>query len=240
MAEPARPPLTVAADQSLGWIGIAPRPARDAGSWIPAGDQAVLAVMPAEGLAAGATLSAIDTTGRTAKVTAGSPAQVPYGCDNQQIEVLPFTGARSTPGPVWLLPPAAPATWDPRTLNIVSPVTATEVHRRDAVGPLVLELQRTDATQGTLKIERDGRTLHIVAITRGQMEGAEPRPLDFRQPGVAIPTPVAAWSLAKDGPILLVLLVPGYEGSSLQSILVQEPGARELPGMAVYLYHCAF
>jgi hypothetical protein len=236
----ARPQVTVASDQALGWIGIAPRPARDAGSWIPAGAQAVLVVMPAEGLAAGATLSAIDTAGRVTKVTAGPPAKVPYGCDDQQLEVLPFTGARSAPGPVWLLPPSAPATWTPRPLAFVSPATATEARRRDTVGPLSLELERTDATHGTLKIVRDGRALHTVAIARGQMEGADPGPLDLRYPGVAIPVPVAAWSLVEGGPILLVLHVPSYEGSSLKPILVQEPGTRDLPEMGVYLYQCAF
>ncbi len=239
-ADTARPQITIATDQALGWIGIAPLPARDAGNWIPAADHAVLAVMPAQGLAAGATLSAVDTVGRVAKVTAGPPARVPYGCEDQQLEVLTFTGARSAPGPVWLLPPSAPATWAPRSLAIVSPATATEARRRDTVGPLSLELERTDATHGTLKIVRDGRTLHTVTIARGELAGADPSPLDLRRPGVAIPVPVAAWSVVDNGPILLVLLVPSYEGTNLKPILVQETGTRELPEMGVYLYQCAF
>jgi hypothetical protein len=139
-----------------------------------------------------------------------------------------------------LLPPAAPATWSPRSVAIASPVAATEVRRRDTVGPLSLELERTDGAQGTLKIVRGGRTLHTIAIARGEMEGADPAPLDLRHPGVAIPAPVAAWSFADDGPILLVLLVPSHEGVHLKPILVEDAGARELPKLATYLYRCAF
>jgi hypothetical protein len=237
---PARPHVAIAPDQALGWIGLAPLPARGEGDWLPAGPQAVLVPLPAEELAAGATLSAIDTTGRVARVTAEAPAKVPFGCDDNQLDVLPFTGKRLAPGPVWLLPPAAPASWSPAALAIASPAAATEARRRYTVGPLSLELERTDATHGTLKIARGGRTLHTAAIARGEMEGADPSPLDFRTSGVSIPEPVAAWSVAEGGPILLVVLVPSYEGLHLKPLLVEDHGARELPAMATYLYRCAF
>jgi hypothetical protein len=240
VASAANPHLTIAPDQALGWIGIAPRASRDPGDWIPAGAQAVVVPMPAAGLAAGATLSAIDTTGRVTRVTAGAPTKLPYGCDANQLDVLAFTGGKSAPGPVWLLPSRMPAPWSPRPLAIVSPAAATEAHRRDTVGPLSLELQRSDATHGTLTIVRDGRVLHSAAITRPPMEGADPDPLDFQHPGVAIPVPAAAWSVVDGGPILLVLQVPSYEGLHLTPILIESDGARELPAMATYLYRCAF
>ncbi len=240
VASAAGPRVTIAPDQPLGWIGFAPRPARDPSDWIPAGSGAVLVPLPADGLATGTTLSAIDTADRITRVTAGAPAKVPYGCDDNQLDVLAFTGAPSAPGAVWLLPPAAPPSWSPRSLAIASPVTATEDRRRDTVGPLSLELARTDRTRGTLAIVRDGRTLHTLAISRGEMEGADAGPLDLRSPGVGIPAPVAAWSLAETGPILLVLLVPSYEGLHLKPLLVEADRARELPAMASYLYRCAF
>jgi hypothetical protein len=236
----AGPSVAIAPDQPLGRIGIAPLRARDAGDWLPAGVQAVLVPLPAEGLTAGATLSAIDTAGRTARVTAGAPTRVPYGCDGNQLDALPFTGADLAPGPVWLLPPGALATWSPRAVAIASPGAATEVRRRYTVGPLSLELERTDRTHGTLAIVRDGRALHRVAIERGEMEGAPSTPLDFRSSGVAIPEPVGAWSLADAGPFLLVLLVPSYEGMNVKPLLVEDAGARELPELAIYLYRCAF
>jgi len=241
VAEPAPSSAVISPDQPLGRIGIAPLATRDAGSWIPAGPQAVLVVMPAEGIAAGAALTAIDTAGRSAPVTAAAPAKVPYGCDGQALDVLAFTGPRLQPGPVWLLPPRPPAAWAPRPLAIASPAgPATEARRRDTVGPLALELARTDATHGTLTIARAGRVLHTAAFERGAMEGADPRPLDLRGPGIAIPVPVAAWAVAEGGPILLVLLVSSYEGASLRPILVQDGGTRELPDLASYLYQCAF
>jgi hypothetical protein len=240
VAGSAEPRVTIAPDQPLGWIGLAPGPARDERDWIPAGPGAVLVPLSAEGLAAGTTLSAIDTADRVTRVTAGAPAKVPYGCDDNQLDVLAFTGPPSAPGAVWLLPPAAPASWSPRSLAIASPVAATEVRRRDTVGPLALELTRTDRARGTLAILRDGRTLHTLAFVRGEMDGADPSPLDLREPGVGIPAPVAAWSLAETGPILLVLRVPSHEGLHLKPLLVEADRARELPTMAAYLYRCAF
>jgi hypothetical protein len=249
-SQPAAPPrnaassgssrITIAPDQALGWIGIAPRSKPEPGDWIPAAAQAVLVPMPAAGLAAGATLSAIDTAGRVTRVTAQAPTKVRYGCDQNQLDVLAFTGERSAPGPVWLLPPRAPAEWKPAPLAIVSPASATETRRRDTVGPLALELVRSDSARGTLAIAREGRTIYTAPIVRDAMAGAELDPIDLRQPGVAIPVPVAAWSLGEGGPILLVLQVPSYEGLHLTPILVEADRAREVPAMATYLYRCAF
>lgn len=248
VASAAGPRVAIAADQPLGWIGIAPRRAADPGDWIPAGPQAVLVPLatagptegPGDGLAEGAALWAIDTAGGVTRVTAAGPAKVRYGCDGQQLDVLAFTGDPSAPGPVWLLPPTAPASWHPKPLAIVPRTAASEVRRRDTVGPLVLTLERSATARGALTIARDGRVVLRLAIERGEMAGADPAPLDLRHPGVAIPEPAAAWSLGDDGPILLVLEVPSYEGVHLTPILVQADRARELPAMSAYLYRCAF
>ncbi len=196
--------------------------------------------LPAQGLAAGATLSAIDTTGRVTRVTAGAPSKLPYGCDQHQLDVIAFAGDRSAPGPVWLLPPGAPASWQPRPLGIGAPVAVSEASRRDSVGPLVLELTRSDATHGTIAIVRSGQTIYTAPIAREAMEGAPAEPLDFRHPGVAIPVPAAAWSLSASGPILLVLRMASYEGTHLTPLLVEADRAHELTAMAAYLYSCAF
>ena len=232
--------LAIAPDQPLGWIGIAPRATNDAADWIPAGTQSVLVPMPAEGLAAGAALTAVDRSGRSARVTAGAATKVPYGCENHRLDALAFTGERFAPGAVWLLSPAAPASWRPRSLAIASPVSASATRRRDTVGPLALELARSDASHGTLTISRDGRAIHTAAIDRPAMDGADLAPLDLQAPGVAIPQPVAAWSIGDGGPILLVLEVPSFEGIHLNALLIESDRARELPTMAAYLYQCAF
>ena len=233
-------PIALAPDQPLGWIGVAPRATPDPGDWLPAGPQAVIVPLPVDGLAAGAALSAIDTAGRVTRVIAGPPSKLPYGCDQHQLDVIALAGQRSAPGPVWLLPPAAPASWQPRPLAIGAPVAVGEALRRDAIGPLVVELTRRDASHATLAIARGGRTIYTAPIAREAMEGAPADPLDFRRPGVAIPVPAAAWSLGAGGPILLVLRVASYEGTHLTPILVEADRARELTAMATYLYSCAF
>src|SRR5262249_49538746 len=156
--------IAIAPGQPLGWIGIAPRATPDPGDWLPAGSQAVIVPLPAEGLAAGALLSAIDTAGRVSRVTAGAPSKLPYGCDQNQLDVVALTGDRSAPGLVWLLPPAAPASWQPRPFAIGAPVAVGEASRRDTVGPLVIELSRGDATHGTFAIARGGRTIYTAPI----------------------------------------------------------------------------
>ncbi|HEX4418125.1 MAG TPA: hypothetical protein VH165_09525 [Kofleriaceae bacterium] len=249
-------PIAIAADQPLGWIGVAPRVKRDPGDWVPAGPQAVIVPLPAQGLAAGAALTAIDAAGHVRHVTAGAPSKLPYGCDQNQLDVVAFAGERSAgvvagvsgataavaaaPGPVWLLPPDAPASWRPGPLVIGPPVAATAASRRDTVGPLVLELTRTDATHGTLAIQRAGKTIYTAPIVREPMAGAPDDPLDLRGAGIAIPVPVAAWSFGPAGPILLVLRVASYEGTHLTPLLVEADRARALPAMATYLYSCAF
>lgn len=240
VAGPAAPSVVITPEQPIGWIGLAPRPSRDAGDWVPAGAPSLVVPMPAAGLTTGTTLPAIDSRGRVEHVTAGAPAKLPYGCDNQQLDVLTFTGERFAPGVVWLLPPAAPATWRPTALAIVSPVAATPTRRRDTVGPLSLELTRSDATHATLAIARGGRVVHTAEIERPAMDGADLGPLDLQHPGIAIPEPVAAWSVADGGPILLVLEVPSYEGVQLTPFLIESDHARALPAMATYLYQCAF
>jgi hypothetical protein len=238
---PAGPRVTIAPDEQLGWIGLAPIEKRGVIEWLPAADVAVLLPQPATEIFPRTTLLAIDSTGRRSRVLSGTPVRVPYGCDNNQLDVVPFGGPRLVPGLVWLLPEVPPETWDPDALAIASPAAAaTAVRRRDTVGPLSLELERTDDTRGTLTILRGGRALLTLPIERAVMEGAPTIPLDLRYPGVGIPEPLAAWSVAEGGPILLVLSVPGYEGMNLQPILVEDAGARVLESMQEYLYRCAF
>lgn len=227
--------------RDLGWIGLAPLPARDERSWLPVDAHAALVTLPAEKLVDRPAVTAIDRAGHVARLTPGTvQIKVPYGCDDNKLDAIALSGDKLTPGAVWLLPPDAPASWHPKSLAIATPVEASETRRRDTVGPLALELERTDGTHGTLTIVRGGRAIHVRKIERAEMEGAPSTPLDLRQPGVAIPVPVAAWSIAEGGPILLVLQVPSYEGLSLHSILVEDSGAREIGAMETYLYRCAF
>ena len=244
-ATPAAP-RAISADQPLGWIALAPRPvgaAREVGDWLPVGAH-MLVPRPTEGsvgLAAGDALAVIDTAGAIAHVTVGAPIRLPYGCDRNQLDAIALTGERLAPGVLWLLPAGASASWQPRPLAIATGVESGPARRRDTVGPLELELVRRDDTHATLAISRSGRLVHTAPITRVAIAGADAEPLDLGGGGVAIPAPVAAWSIGLGtGAILLVLQVPAYEGTHLTPILVEPDRAREVTAMAVYLYRCAF
>ncbi|HET9626907.1 MAG TPA: hypothetical protein VFP84_36360 [Kofleriaceae bacterium] len=233
-------PVTLAADQALGWLGVAPRSSPAPGDWLPAGPSSVVVAMPASGLTAGTALSGVDTAGHVARLTAGAPSKLAYGCDQNRLDVVALSGARLVPGPVWLLPANAPATWRPAPVAIAPLGTASQAHRRTAIGPLALDLRRIDATHGTLAITRPGHTMFTQPFERAAIDGAPGDPLDLRGDGVAIPVPIAAWSLGADGPILIVLRVASYEGTHLTPILVEAERAREVTAMASYLYSCAF
>ena len=231
--------VAAAPDQPLGWIGVAPHPANDATlDWLPNGEQSVIVPMPAEGPAAGAALSAIDGAGRTVRVTAAPPTKIAYGCDNGQLDVLPFTGDKLAPGAVWLLPPGAPAWWQPRALP-VGTVSVSETQRLDTAGPLSFELRRSDASHGSFAIVRDGRVIHRAAIVHEGFEGEPPEPINFEHPNASVPVPAGAWSITDGGAIFLILRWQSNEGFHLTPFLIEGGHAREITALDTYLYHCA-
>ena len=192
-----------------------------------------------------ASVAAIGARGGVVRFTAGAPARVPFGCDDHQLDVLPLAGPRLPPGPVWILPPAPPPTWAPAPLAITATTTSTTA-RGYAVGPLTVELVRDrDPSRGTLTIARAGRPIYSAPFERVLMDGAEPAmaTLDLAEPGPGIPAPIAAWSIAAgapNGPILLVLLRPSWEGYALEAVLVDAASAAPINALSTYLYSCAF
>jgi hypothetical protein len=232
----------VAATDSLGWLALAPTPKRNdkAPSWLPVDDHHPLLIPgAAEGLLPGAVLTAIATRGGPTRAVAGAPTSIHYGCDQNQLDIVPLTGDHLAPGVVWLLHTSVPSTWSPAPLDIASSrATATERHY--TVGPLGFDLQRRDDTHGTLAITHEGRTVHTAPFERGEMEGADASPLDLSGEGPGIPAPVAAWSIAPGGPFLVVVVQPGYEGVTLSPWLIDDEAARPIEAMSLYLYSCAF
>ncbi len=246
---PARGWLVVAPTAPLGSLALAlaPTPATPASplgevadSVLPARDASSVASVGA--LAPGARVSVLGMVGGPVAYTAGTRAQVPYGCDGNTLEVTPLAGPAQPRGVAWVLPAPLPAGWAPAALA----VTWTRRERARVglrIGDLDLELVRTAPLRGTLTLARAGRVIHRAAFERTLMDGAPPELAtidltDLGGPGV--PLPVGAWTLAPGGPVLLALALPGFEGVTLSGLLVHEAGAAPVPGLEKYLYGCAF
>lgn len=230
----AAAPLVLPPTASLGSLALAPAaPGSTADDWLPVATAAVVA--PGASVPAGTSVTAIGR-GAPVRLTAGAATKIGYGCDGNQLDVLPFTGAHVDPGVVWLLPAAA--TWTPTALAITA--SRSSAAATYTIGPIVVALARTKPMEGTLLISRGDTNVLATHFTKSQMDGAPNTPADLAADDPGVPRPVAAWELAPRGPILLVLLQPGYEGVTLQPVLVEAAGTRDLADMTLYLYRCAF
>jgi hypothetical protein len=237
--------VRVSPSDPLGALGLATASASDHQLWsyIPVNSEHPLVTLT--DLPAGATVSAVGVRGASVRYTAGEKTDILFGCEQNTLTVTPLAGPRLPPGPAWILPRNTPSTWTPAALAIEQ-TRAAETSSRYAVGPLTIELTielaRSGPSRGTLAINRAGRTLHTLPFERAPIEGSPPElaTIDLRSHGPGIPAPVGAWSFAATGPVLLVLLQPGWEGVTLTPFLVDESSARPIASMATYLYHCAF
>lgn len=229
-------------DGPLGWLAVVPAAAADDGAWAPHDPAAAMALVaaPADGLAADMTVTLVPSRGAAVSGRVGATRTIAYGCDGGQLDVAPIDGAaRLPPGVAWILPPSPPSTWQvaPLTLTVGA---ATADRRGWRLGPLDLELTRTDATHARLTVGDGGRARGEVVLEKSYMDGADPGPIDLTtsQPGVV--EPIAGYAIAPAGPWLIVGLIPGYEGVSVVGYLVGERRVELVPSLAVYLYQCAF
>ncbi len=223
----------------LGWLALATATtdAKDEGFGPTNNDHPLVTTVARGELPA--SVSAIGPAGAMQTFITGAATEVLYGCDGNKLGVTALAGPRLTPGAAWILPPARPTSWQPTALAITTKAKSPAQHSY-AIGPLALELVRTADLKGTLTIQRDGRAVHTAPFERQLMDGAEPGPIDLAEGGPGIPEPIAAWSIADNGPILLVLTQPGYEGMTLRPVLVEATSARAIEAMETYLYSCAF
>lgn len=245
-APPALPPgnvatpgvaVKIARDEPLGWLGLGLLPARDGGSWIPAAAQFGAMTLTDDPLPPKVTV--IGVSGPAQVLTVAASVALKYGCDENTLGVHPLSGPRLPPGAAWVLPPTAPATWTPAAIAVRS-THADPTHHTYAAGALTFELTRKSNTRGRLQILRDGRQLHDASFERGEMDGADTAPIDLAEGGPGVIQPIAVWSVAPAGPFLVVILHPGYEGVTLEPVLVEDTGTRVLEEMSMYLYACAF
>jgi hypothetical protein len=245
-AAPSVPPRNVAAagavvkiarDEPLGWLGLGLHRTRDNGSWIPAAAQFGAMTLTDDPLPPKVTV--IGVSGPAQLLTVAASVALKYGCDENSLGVHPLSGPRLPPGPAWVLPPTAPPSWAPAAVAVRS-THADPTRHSYAAGALTFELTRRSDVRGRLQIFRDGRQLHDAPFERAEMDGADTAPIDLGEGGPGIPQPIAAWSFAPAGPFLVVMLHPGYEGVTLEPMLVEDSGTRVLEEMSMYLYSCAF
>jgi hypothetical protein len=230
------------ADAALGELGIAPTAKRDEGSWLPAGPAPFLVEEALrEGKGPPPSWIATDTGGTDARVTYGKTMQIQYGCDNNMMTVSALDGdtAKLRPGLLWLRPVDS-AIRAPKPVPIANLGKVTAARRDFAIGPLALELVRTEAKLGVANVLWSGKLVHQMKIERHDMQGADNAvPMDFVEGGVGVPVPEVAWSIG-DAAVLLVFRVESYEGLSFKALVVNAETGRSVDPMTMYLYRCAF
>ena len=249
---PEGPPTTfvLPGADSLGYLAVAPVPTSAQGDdfpyWIPSDDSAAILMPPADAPQPkpGIEVLAVPSRGAPVKLVIGERRRVRYGCDDNSLEGFALgaadPAAAPPPGPVWILP-ATPlaATWKPSGLE-VAPVELAPDKRAWTVGPLRIALTVRDKTHATLAAAAGPVWVLQRELERPLMAGAPDGPLDLTQDVPGMPTVAAAFSMIPDGPILIVLSVPGYEGTTLTTFLYDGANMREVETMQHYFYACAF
>lgn len=233
--------LAIDPAQPMGSLAIGVRPIGDDDDrrWsVPIGDSGALALVPAP-FAAGQRVVAVPRIGASVELVAGAQLTIRYGCDGGALEVVPLAGAKLAPGIAWVVPEPRPTEWSPAAVPMVAGQPTPELATWTA-GPIAITSTRIAPMHATLRIAVDGREVASVSGEKQLMDGAEPGPIDLRerQPGVA--ELEAVYEVAANGPWLVVLMVPGYEGSSFVTHLVGRTATRELESLGFYLYSCAF
>jgi len=228
-------------DAEMGELAIVPSKTRDNESWLPQGPGPLLVeAVLREGNGPAPSWLATDRAGTSSKLTYGTTAHVPYGCDGNTMAVtmLEGDGSKLSPGLLWLRP-IAQAAWMPKPVAIVG-AKLTPTRRDLTIGAVSLEIVRTEARRGVVNVLRDQRMIHQMTFERSDMEGADnDTPIDLVDGGPGVPTPEMAWSFGAEL-LAIVFKVPGYEGLAFKTIVVNAERGRTVAAMALYLYQCAF
>jgi hypothetical protein len=239
--------------ESLGWLALVPMAAPltttvsgvAAEQWLPIDDSTALLPMDAQAELPQGEVMVVAASGPPAKLQVSEKHTVPYGCDSNALEALALRGETAlAPGPAWILPPSAPASWQPRGLEIET-VALDAHHRSWKVGALLVDLTATDAEHArwTMAMRSpQGVTTWLTdqILERPKMAGADASPMDLTAITPGMPALVAAYQVVANSAMLLVVATPGYEGMQLGTWLFDSAGVREVAGMHHYLYSCAF
>lgn len=196
-------------------------------------------VDPSRKIAPQASVRIVSATRGDGVFTAGSPEKLPFGCDGNQLDVTPLVGPDLAPGLAWILP--ANVTWRPLPLTVAAG-KASPTARSYRAGPLHFDLQRVAAARGTTTITLGSTVVAERPFERQLMDGADASlaTIDLVDGGPGVPVPVAAWAIDRDGPYLVVVSTPSWEGLGLEALLVDATSATPIEAMSIYLYQCAF
>ncbi|MCB9558956.1 MAG: hypothetical protein H6708_00950 [Kofleriaceae bacterium] len=240
------PAMAVTPDQVVGWLGLATAETRADGLpwWVPVDAHPVVipsGASPTPAPTPGAAVRVLPARGDAVTGRVGDATSIRYGCDGGfPVDVVPVEGvARVAPGAAWVVPAELPAGWQPTALAIADEPGATAARRAWTIGPLVVEATRADATHATFEIRGGDRRIGSIPGETYEMEGADEAAIDLTGVDPGVPQPVAAYQVAPDGPIVLIMLTTGYEGWGADAYLVGD-GLAPLPSLGVGLYYCAF
>jgi hypothetical protein len=231
-----------------GWLAFTPAPEdhKKLPHWIPV-DANVKLLIPGEStpeLPAGQELLAVPVVGSAVPATVQGPSSIRYGCNTDPLDVLALdTATRLPPGVSWLLPAALPAGWAPAGLPVVDGPIGRD-RRGWTAGPLAFELVKRARFEATFMVRIGDKQVLSLPAKKHLMEGAGNEPLDLSLSwDIGMPAPVGVFRAAPGGPYLVVLLIHGYEGFSLGSLLVRDDGPAgviETERLNASLYFCAF
>ncbi|MEZ4363745.1 MAG: hypothetical protein R3B48_26440 [Kofleriaceae bacterium] len=242
-------PLGVAMPQAepIGWLAIAPVAVHgdEVPYWVPVDDSAALLFLP-EGSGEPAperAIRAVPARGEPVELTFGGRRAVSYGCEDNALNALALhtnDGSALEPGPVWILPDTdAAATWAPHGLAVkVAQVDPKQ--RAWEVGSLTVALTVKDADHAVFAISQGASWLLNRNLERPVMAGADDAPIDLTKDTPGMPEVAAAFTMASNGSVLITLATPGYEGTSLSTLLYDGITVRDVEAMSHYLYSCAF
>ena len=233
--KPIPPKLVIAAEQDLGWLGLAAKPGVD---WIPRTDATLLLPFEPTNLDAATMYRAIDRLGHSFLVGKPKRTQVRFGCDDNTLDVTTLDGEGFfAPGVVWILP--KDSTWTPQHLPITGRPTPSK--HVETAGPITVETVRTGDSTATMTFAWKGKLVFERSIVRGDMAGAPKDPIDLAAGGPGVPRLAAAWQVGGErGAVLTAFHETTYEGERVYGIVLDDERGREVDALALYMYRCAF
>jgi hypothetical protein len=236
--------IVVDAGTPTGWIAIVPSPVPvEEPWWLPeTAAVAALVTADAEPAPSGTVRVLPGDGGDAVDLAVGAATTIPYGCDNNQLKVLPLGGGGKAlaPGVAWVLPPTPPVNWMPHGVRVSRMRAEAGAAEWTIDGGVTIAITRDpgDGLKGVMTTTIGPSEVARAPVEKSLMEGGDDGPMDLSSWTPGIPEPLAAWSIGVNGPTFVAFLHPGYEGVTLRLAIVGHSGVRDVA--TTYLYSCAF